>query len=184
MFGEDGYEAGGYSMGGVGALAEDDFTSGGTTPGLFAGTTEEPAFSPGGFFGGLLSSGERKASVRAPSGLKLRAAPTEHSAELGLFRYGSEVTVLEDGLPSTPAAPKGWSKVKTATGKDGFMSSEWLSVASPGAPAPALPPLPPSLSLPAALPKTAPPASSSKLLWIGGGVVALLVVVAVVLGSK
>jgi hypothetical protein len=76
----------------------------------------------------------RTASVSAPNGLRLRSQPNEGSSELGLLPLGTTVTVLQEGLPPTNAAPRGWTKVRTSAGQEGFVSSEWLQAGDPSTP--------------------------------------------------
>lgn len=70
------------------------------------------------------------AFVTAMSGLKIRSAPTERANALDVVQHLSRVIVLEEDLPPTTAAPKGWTKVR-AGAIEGFVSSEWLGDVPP-----------------------------------------------------
>jgi hypothetical protein len=70
------------------------------------------------------------AIVTAMSGLKIRELPSEQAKVLDLVHHLNRVVVLEEDLPATPAAPKGWTKVR-AGAIEGFVSSEWLADAPP-----------------------------------------------------
>lgn len=207
MFGgEDGYGMGGCM--GMAALAEDDFTSGGTSPGYVAGEEVE-LDGPGGIMPGLKSflGGGKTARVTAPNGVKLRSGPSENTAMLALVPLNTVVDVLEEGFPPTPAASRGWSKVKSG-GRDGFVTNEWIAISSapfsPFGPSPLSPTPPPAAPPPPApLPMAAPPPpprptpaaasivpqipgvtkSTSKWIWIGGAIVLVLGVGAVALGG-
>lgn len=126
-----------------------------------------------------VDSGSKAASVTAPSGLKLRAQPSENAAQVALLPKGAVVTVLETGFSSTPAAPKGWTKVRTASGSEGFVSTEWLSISSPTSAS--------SGNTSSALALTNASTSSasgesSKLPWIAGGVAVLVLGIGLAVG--
>lgn len=74
----------------------------------------------------------RVAYVAAPSGLKLRAESHERAEVRDLIPIGAKVIVLEDGLPATHAAPKGWTRVRYGV-LEGFVSAEWLADVPPSA---------------------------------------------------
>src|SRR5262249_51775546 len=62
------------------------------------------------------------------SGLFLREAANETSKKLGFMPGGTLVLLTDIGAvyPPTKGAPKGWRKIHTADGKDGFASDQWL----------------------------------------------------------
>lgn len=134
------------------------------------------------------------ATVTAPSGVKLRAQPNENSAQKALLPKGTTLSVLKTGLPPTGAAPKGWTQVRTSSGAEGFVTTEWLSISTPSSASSGNTSSPSTSSaiVPAASLSTTKPASSSssssildnKLLVIGGGVALVAIVAAVALGGK
>jgi hypothetical protein len=131
--------------------------------------------------------GSSSAKVTAPNGVKLRAQPNENSTMKSLLSYGTPLSVIKTGLPSTPAAPKGWTQVRTESGAEGYVTTEWLSISSPTS---ASSGNTSSSSLSSAIvpkPSTTPASSSifdNKLLLVGGGVAAVVVIGAVLLGGK
>jgi hypothetical protein len=143
--------------------------------------------------GGLLSTPTAAtATVTAPSGIKLRAQPNENSAQKALLSKGTSLTVIKTGLPPTGAAPKGWTQVRTASGVEGYVTTEWLSISTPSSASSGNTSSPSSAIVPS-LPSsggglTKPSASSSifdnKLLMVGGGVVLVAIVAAVAFGGK
>jgi len=70
------------------------------------------------------------AYVTAMSGLKIRREPSERADVLDLALEGSRVVVLEEEIAATPAAPKGWTRVRV-NAIEGFVSSEWLAQQPP-----------------------------------------------------
>lgn len=127
-------------------------------------------------------SGSQTATVTAPSGLKVRAAANENSAQLALLPQGTAVTVLKTGFAATAAAPKGWTQVRTASGTEGFMSTEWLSISSPTSASSGNTSAPSSPSLSLVNTSTSTGGGSSKLPWIAGGVAALVLGIGLAVG--
>lgn len=150
-------------------------------PGAYAGEkvleNAGPVVAPSVF--PAVDSGSKAASVTAPSGLKLRAQPSENASQLALLSKGTVVTVLETGFPATANAPKGWTKVRTASGSEGFVSTEWLSISSPTSASSG------NTSSALALTNTSTSSASgesSKLPWIAGGVAVLVLGIGLAVG--
>jgi len=202
MFGTGSYETAGYdrSDDGMGDTSFLDYAlnlAAGLVPGV---GTPLPAVAPIQLSGGnpaqvltdAVSGGT--ATVTAPSGVKLRSAPNEVTgAVIGAgLPSKTVVTVLAKDFPPTPVAPKGWTKVRAPDGREGYVTTEWLSISSPtsassGGGGSSL-----ALSSSSPLPNVKPPADTyqepsffeNKLVWIGGGVVALAIAGALLFGGK
>lgn len=202
MYGHKEYVSGGYgddheSMGALSDYLDDAFGfAAQLLPGPAGAIIDGAELGSGGAlipspFGVGESSTSSTATVTAPSGVKLRAQPNENSAQKALLPKGTTLTVLKTGLPPTGAAPKGWTQVRTSSGAEGFVTTEWLSISTPTS-ASSGSTSTSSAIVPAATLATTKPTSSSasssifdnKLLVIGGGVALVAIVAAVALGGK
>jgi hypothetical protein len=197
MFGHKDYVSGGYSDEVMGDLSDTLFE---LAQGFLPGSQLAPV---GDALAGALSGSiptpftaepstpsASSATVTAPNGVKLRAQPNENSAQKTMLSRGTSLTVIKTGYPPTAAAPKGWTQVRTASGVEGYVTTEWLSISTPTSSTSGNTSTS-SAIVPAAPGTTTKPTTSSsssifdnKLLLIGGGVALVAVVAAVALGGK
>lgn len=71
------------------------------------------------------ASSSKTMTVTAPSGLFLRANPSQQADRVALLTYGEAVTVVTQNIPGD-GLTGGWTKV-AVDGKTGYVSSDWIS---------------------------------------------------------
>lgn len=110
--------------------------------------------------------------ITAPSGLRLRSAPSTSSTSIVVMPAGAVVDVTDfEAAPADAAAPKGWAEVEY-NGQSGYASAEWiapdwLDAAAPSVPVAAPKPAAPA---PAPAPTAAAPKSNAAKIGIGAAV--------------
>lgn len=93
-------------------------------------TPSGPALEP--VAAAALPPGATPARVTASS-LFVRETPADNGRAVSRVPQGATLAIIEAGPPSppTPAAPRGWQKIRTPRGIDGYVSVEYIEIGQP-----------------------------------------------------